>query len=166
MPDMVSFYSAGGELLADAELMSGDYNPGENNTYYFRRTILEGDNVVSGYGEEFTEATSIDGNTLYLNRFSFMVDKGTEPTIQIGDGEVITLSKDSSDSSIYSYTIPEGTGADTQTMITITDDGNTYNFFWSDLTYNTVGISNNFAVVSESYETTPGGKKAVYFDAT
>ncbi|MBQ3544655.1 MAG: Cna B-type domain-containing protein [Lachnospiraceae bacterium] len=164
--NMVSFYNANSELLADVEIMNGDFDPGGDNTYYYNRTIMENGNTISSFGEKITQTTSIDGKKLYFNRFSFMVDIGTAPTIQIGNGDVITLSKDSSDSTVYSYTIPSGIGATSQTVITVNYNGNTYNFFWTDLTYNCVNPVDNIASASQTYTSVQSGMRAVYFDAT
>lgn len=159
--DKVFFYESG-NLLAETLVLGGDYDPDGNNTFYYNISTLSDTTTVSKFGEKLTATDSIAGKRLFFDKTDFVVGSGNTPTIQIGNGEVVNLSKYSDDNTVYTYTIPQESNATSQTVITVTDDGNRYNFFWSDFTNNSVTLENNIAGVRETYSE----MRKVYFDAT
>lgn len=166
--DTVIFKDDSGTVLDEARVWDDKYNPDTDNTYYYERTVKSDSTVVSGFDVFPTDSASIEGKKLYLNQLSFPVGHGAEPTIQLGDGEIVTLTAepDGSGNEIYAYEIPAGAGVTQQTVITITYDGNTYHFLWKDLNNDMVGIYADAAEVLDKYVGADENKRAVYFDAT
>lgn len=166
--DTVVFKEDSGAVLDEAGILDSTYNPDTDNTYYYKRTVRQDGTVVSGFDAFPTESSAIEGKKLYLNQLSFPAGNGAVPTIQLGDGEVVTLTaeSDGNGNEIYAYEIPAGAGVTQQTVITITYDGNIYHFLWKDLNSDMVGIYSGVAEVLDEYVSIDENKRAVYFDAT
>lgn len=132
-----------------------------NIVFYYGTTEKYDNTKISYWGKSFSQNVVLSGKKIYLDKISFPAKNKTY--IKIGNGSEVELSVDSNDATTLSYEIPSGLGATQQTLITIrTEDGNKYNFWWSDLGKNLVSISANKAAVSDIYTKS----YAVYFDAT
>ena len=82
------------------------------------------------------------------------------PTITIGDGSAQTISADASDSTTYSVDV-SSSSIYTDTIISVAYNGTTYNFMWTDSSYNLLEVISNLASVSKVYS----AARTIFFDA-
>lgn len=166
--DYVKFKDGNGTVLDDVAIMDGTYEPDTDNTYYYRSTIKADGTHISGFKDKFTGTGSIAGKTLYLSDAGFVINPSKLPTIKLGDGQEVTINgqDDGYGNTVYKYTIPSSSAATRQTIITIKNLGNTYNFMWEDLDKDEVNIeSTGMAEVSGKYVAATGRTITVYYDA-
>lgn len=163
--DTVIFKDNLGTELGRTELFTGDYNPKNANTYYYKRTVKEDGSVINSL-DVFPKDRSISGKQLYFDNSDFPVGADEELRLKIGAGEEIHISAEEG-KEIYSYTIPEDSDANQQTVITLSYKGNTYHFLWEDLDNDLVCIYKDVADVSDIYrDDESGDERLIYFDAT
>lgn len=156
--DTVTFWDNGTELAVET-LIKGDYAPGDTNTFYYRVTRMADGSCRNGWKAYPSASADMNGRTLYLDKLSFSTS--AEATIQIGTGAPVSLTADSNDAKTYSYTIPGGSGATQQTIITVCANGAEYHFMWTDAASNLLILENDMATVSGTYSRS----YTVYFDA-
>lgn len=164
--DAVTFMDDSGAELGSMELLNGDYEPDTKNTYYYKRTSKENNETVNGIDAYPAGTESIAGKKLYLDAMDFSVNDEEEIYIQIGEGTEAAVTRDSTDTDVYSYTIPAGTSANQQTILTIRYKENRYRFMWNDINKNMVCLSGGVAGVFDTFTRTADGKRVIYFDAT
>ena len=164
--DTAQFVDSQDNILATEKVMNGDYEPGSSNTYYYSITEKT-DEIISFWNTYPGGTSSIAGKKLYLDMWTFSVDDGKTITIQIGDGDKTTLTPDATDNTVYSYTIPNDSGAKQNTIITITIDSNEYHFLWSDIDKDTVAyVDTDVMGVVDTYSSSTSGTRKIFFDAT
>lgn len=165
--DSVTFYDSAGTILSNAKILDGSFEPDTANTFYYKRTIKSNGDVISNWDAYPSGTGNIEERKLYLNKYSFPVYSETAPVIRIGNRRGTVMERDSQDEMIYSYTIPAASGANQQTILSVTSDGNIYRFLWSDLNNNLLGVYEDTGKIADNYVAgVEAGKRAVYFDAT
>lgn len=164
--DAVTFLDISGAELGSMELLNGDYEPGTKNTYYYKRTFKENNETVNGIDAYPGGTESIAGKKLYLDVMDFPVNDEEEIYIQIGEGTEEAITRDSTDTNVYSYTIPAGALADQQTILTIRRGETRYRLLWNDIDKDMICLSGEVAGVFDTYVRTADGKRVIYFDAT
>ena len=152
-------YSIGGNVPDATAVVSG-YDESSTNTYYYGCTQNSDSTVKSIWGSAPT-TSSISPSKLYLDSLTFIVDGSLTPTITIGDGSAQTISADASDSKIYSVDV-SSSSIYTDTIISVAYNGTTYNFMWTDSSYNLLKVNSDVASVSGVYSA--AGR--IFFDAT
>lgn len=151
-------YSIGGSV-SDATAVVSGYDESSTNTYYYGCTQNSDSTVTSIWGSAPT-TSSISPSKLYLDSLTFIVDASLTPTITIGDGSAQTISADASDSTTYSVDV-SSSSIYTDTIISVSYNGTTYNFMWTDSSYNLLEVISNLASVSKVYSTA----RTIFFDA-
>lgn len=164
--DKVTFWNSSDELLGSMEILDGDYEPGTKNTYYYKRTT-RGDGEIINLVDAYPLGTAgIGGKKLYLDYMDFSMGGTEEIYIQVGTGTKTALTADSSDTEVYSYTIPTNLQANQRTVLTIHKGETKYRFFWNDINKNMITLSGEAAGIFDTYVPLSEGKRFVYFDAT
>ena len=147
------------DSVSDATAVRSGYDESSNNTFYYGCTQNSDSTVKSIWGSAPT-TSSISPSKLYLDSLTFIVDGSLTPTITIGDGSAQTISADASDSTTYSVDV-SSSSIYTDTIISVAYNGTTYNFMWTDSSYNLLKVNSD--VVSVSGEYSAAGR--IFFDA-
>lgn len=165
--DTVSFKDSSGNTLAAEAIMNGSYEPSGNNTFYYGVTELADGSGINSWNVYPSAKSAIAGHTLYFDEFCFPVEESKTLTIQIGNGDEQTVSVDENNHYVYSYTISSEETATQRTILTVNYNDNAYHFLWSDLTKNVAAFTAADVLnVSDTYSTSEGGTRTIYFDAT
>ena len=163
--DTVQFVNSERNVLATEIILNGSYDPNADNSFYYKRTESSSGNV-SEWDVYPTGNGSVAGKKIYFDQWNFDVTAGKNITIQIGSEDVVTLTPDDSDSTVYSYTIPGDSGATQKTIITVNIDGVLYHFLWSDTAKDEVTFDGNILSVTGTYSASTSGTRKIYYDAT
>lgn len=164
--DTVVFLDSTGKELGSMDILNSDYEPDSNNTYYYKKTLKDDGEIVNGIGEYPSVGETIAGKKLYFDEMSFPVSDTGYIYIQVGESDEILVGKDSSDSNVYSYTIPSSLTVNQQTVITVRVRETKYKFLWNDLNKNIIVLNSGAVDVSDTYFIVSEGNRLIYFDAT
>ena len=137
-------------------------------TYYYGATEKSNGDKISYWGGTVSAGTVASGKKLYLNKLDIPVkSSGQTVKLKIGSGTETKLEPDTSDATIYSYTLNDSISTTDKITVTVTDAGTSsttsYHFYWGDTAKNLVTVNKAIAAVTDTYT---ASQYSVFYDAT